>query len=100
MFLSLSKVINGRSDNHKALIASCPSNRLLAESDYNNIERSAEQTWEIAKTIAEIKGWSVEQGWNEDILEVEWGIVRHLEENWKLFEKGKHQIAQKRSPKQ
>lgn len=39
-------------------------------------------------TVAEIKGWHVEDQWDEKIEENKWGAVRKLEENWKAFQRG------------
>lgn len=90
MFLSLSTVINSRSPNHKALIATCAPDRLLVESDYNNVDMCTAQTWEMVKTVAEVKGWRLEDKWVEDSDEAEWGTVKKLEENWFSFKKGDH----------
>ncbi|KAG6873214.1 hypothetical protein C0995_001568 [Termitomyces sp. Mi166 len=89
VFLSLSTIINGRSPNHRALIASCSPDRILAESDFNDIDYCAERTCDMVKIIAEVKGWSLEMEWNEDIGEKEWGTVRKLERNWLAFKTGR-----------
>lgn len=92
IFLSLSKVINSRSPNHKALIAACAPDRILVESDYNTVDRCTEMTWDMVQTVAEVKGWRVEHSWDygEDDGEATWGVVKRLEENWKVFKKGGH----------
>jgi len=91
LFLSLSTVINHKSPNHRALIAACSPHRVLVESDFNDIDMCTERTWDMLQTIAEVKGWTVEDGeWNDDIDEPHWGTVRRLEENWKAFKKGGH----------
>lgn len=43
-------------------------------------------------TIAEVKGWRVEEAWDygENDTEANWGVVKRLEENWKLFKAGGH----------
>lgn len=43
-------------------------------------------------TLAEVKGWRVEEAWDysENDTEANWGVVRRLEENWKLFKAGGH----------
>ncbi|KAH8099826.1 TatD DNase family Scn1 [Cristinia sonorae] len=100
-FLSLSTVINSRSPAHKSLIAACSPSRILAESDYNDIRRCTSQTWDMVKAIADIKRWTVEETWEDTPPENkdEWGVVRRLEENWNVFQKGGHTMARK-LPKQ
>lgn len=39
--------------------------------------------------VAEVKGWQVEDKWDV-IEETEWGVVRRLEDNWKIFKRGCH----------
>jgi len=85
MFLSLSTVINGRSQNHRTLIAACSPDRLLVESDYNDINICTERTWEMIKTVADVRGWSLEKEWTDDLDESNWGTVRKLEKNWFAF---------------
>lgn len=48
-------------------------------------------------TIAEVKGWRVEEVWDysENDAQEDWGVVRRLEENWKLFKAGGHTNASK-----
>ncbi|KAH9951012.1 hypothetical protein B0H21DRAFT_874797 [Amylocystis lapponica] len=76
VFLSLSTVINSRSPAHRTLISSCSSSRILVESDYNDIRYVAAQTWDMLLTVADMKGWKVEDSGEE--------------ENWKAFEQGEH----------
>lgn len=90
VFLSLSKAINGRSPNYKQLIDSASPNRLLVESDYHDVQLSTPNTVSILQTIAEVKGWNVEEEWKETLIESEWGAVRKLEANWKAFVAGNH----------
>lgn len=90
MFLSLSTVINSRSLNHRALIASCSPDRLLVESDYNNVDMCTERTWEMIKIVAEVKGWPLEEVWADDLDKSKWGAVRKLEENWFSFRRNHH----------
>lgn len=55
-----------------------------------------ERTWDMLRTIAEVKGWTVEDGeWNDDVDEPQWGAVRRLEENWKAFKRGNHLLPKK-----
>ncbi|KAI8981135.1 hypothetical protein BD414DRAFT_549232 [Trametes punicea] len=99
VFLSLSTAINARSPAHKALIAACAPDRILVESDLHDVRRAAPYTWHMLRAIAAVKGWHVEDTWedNEDgtaaaaaLPETRWGVVRRLEENWRLFERGGH----------
>lgn len=91
IFLSLSTTINEKSSNHRELIAVCSPNRLLVESDFNDIRGCAERTWEMVKIIADVKGWVVEDEWVEgDIPEEDWGVVRRLERSFQLYKQGQH----------
>jgi len=93
LFLSMSTVINHKNANHRALIAACSPQRILVESDFNDIDMCTERTWDMLRTIAEVKGWAVEDGeWDDDVDEPQWGAVRRLEENWKAFKRGNHVI--------
>lgn len=95
VFMSLSTAINGRSPNHRALIAACSPHRILVESDYHAIEGCTRRTWDMVLTVAEVKGWSVEMTWiDDDIREEEWGVVRHLENNWHEFRLRNHAAPQ------
>ncbi|PSR71090.1 hypothetical protein PHLCEN_2v13059 [Hermanssonia centrifuga] len=91
VFLSLSTVINSRSPAHRGLIAACSPNRILVESDYNDAIHVTGQTWDMLQTIAEVKGWTVEESWVLEQDAAKWGAVRRLEENWKVFQAGRHQ---------
>lgn len=98
VFISLSTAINGRSENHKKLIATVSPERLLVESDLYAMSELAPQTVQMLKTVSEIKGWPIEQEWIDDenqIPENEWGAVRRLEANWKAFVKGGHRQEKK-----
>jgi hypothetical protein len=96
--MSLSTVINGRSPSHalhiKSLVSACPDNRILAESDFGDVNFCAERTWDMVWILADIKGWQVEKDWDDSWAEHSddqeglrnaWGVVRHLEANWKMF---------------
>ncbi|KAJ7597396.1 TatD DNase family Scn1 [Mycena floridula] len=101
VFLSLSTVINSRSANHVALIKCCSANRILVESDYNRVEKCTEMTLTMLQTVAQVKGWKIETEWVDDLPEEEWGAVRRLEENWKIFKRGQHaELRTKRKQKQ
>ncbi|EJD03792.1 TatD DNase family Scn1 [Fomitiporia mediterranea MF3/22] len=89
-FLSLSTVINGRSPNHRKLIDVVSPDRLLVESDIHEIGQCAARTWDMVLTIADVKGWKVEEKWEDEVDESKWGVVRRLEHNFKLFMEGGH----------
>ncbi|VDB87526.1 unnamed protein product [Peniophora sp. CBMAI 1063] len=93
-FLSLARCINGRSQNHLALIRAANPQRLLVESDYPLAKNLAAETWAMVETIAKERGWRLEQTWDyeelEDGMKDNWGVVRRLEANWRRFEKGDH----------
>ena len=102
IFLSLSSIINGRSENHEHLIRHCRADRLLAESDYNDIKFVTSQTWEILETISRIRGWPLETSWESGAPEEQeaWGTVRRLEANFGVFLKGGHKdVPPKRNRK-
>ncbi|KAF5368579.1 hypothetical protein D9758_002183 [Tetrapyrgos nigripes] len=101
VFLSLSTVINSRSSNHRSLISACSPERILVESDFNNVDMCAERTWDMVQTVADVKGWRIETEWAEGLNEADWGVVRRLEANWGRFRAGNHQlVASKRRQKQ
>ncbi|KAF4573260.1 Metallo-dependent Hydrolase/TatD-type [Pleurotus pulmonarius] len=99
IFLSLSTTINEKSPNHRELIAVCSPNRLLVESDFNDIGGCAERTWEMVKIVADVKGWAIEDEWVQGVIpEESWGVVRRLERSFQLFRQGQHTPpAKKRS---
>lgn len=78
-------MINSRSPAYKALISATPADRILVESDYNDPAQLAKQTWQMVLTIAEVKGWSVEKDWTDEVPSEERGVVKRLEENWVAF---------------
>ncbi|KAJ6483894.1 TatD DNase family Scn1 [Mycena vulgaris] len=88
VFLSLSTVINGRSNNLPALIAACSFDRLLIESDFNDIDMCTERCVEMLHIVSRAKGWHVEEEWLDEVAENEWGVVRRLEANWNAFRDG------------
>ncbi len=94
--MSLSTVINLKHPNLRELIAACSEDRILAESDYNDIDFVTSQTWDMVKLIAEIRGWPIETEWlDEDkFQDSEWGVVRRLERNWKVFKNGDHSVRE------
>ncbi|KAK0199014.1 TatD related DNase-domain-containing protein [Armillaria mellea] len=94
VFLSLSTVINGRSPNHISLIQACSPNRILIESDFNDVDMCTQRTWDMLLTVARTKGWPVEEVWVNEIDPAKWGAVRRLEENWRCFRAGDHQATE------
>lgn len=64
------------------------------ESDFNDVRFTAPRTWDMLLTVAEVKSWRVEKSGEEVEADVggheQWGVVRRLEENWMVFEKGGH----------
>lgn len=92
--MSFSTVINLKHNNLRELIATCPDDRILVESDYNDIDFVTSQTWDMIKLIAQVREWPIESEWLDDtkIQDSEWGIVRRLEKNWEVFKHGNHSI--------
>lgn len=50
----------------------------------------------MLQMVAEVKGWMLEDTWEDDVLPEQWGAVRRVEENWRLFEKGDHRPIRKK----
>jgi len=96
VFLSLSATINGRTSGLRALIAAASADRLLIESDWHDITLCTGSTWEILLLIAEVKGWRVEETW-EDKPQSEPGAVRRIEQNWQAFRSGGMGLAVQKS---
>lgn len=88
--MSLSTVINSRHSTHRDLIRACSSERLLVESDYNDVNMCMPKTWDMLQIVAEIKGWTLETDWQDALPEEDWGAVRKLEANWHAFKTGNH----------
>lgn len=44
----------------------------------------------MVRTIAEVRGWNVEERWEDQLDESQWGVVRRLEHNFQVFMKGGH----------
>ncbi|KAJ2931895.1 hypothetical protein H1R20_g5199, partial [Candolleomyces eurysporus] len=101
VFLSVSIVINHKHPNLKKLIATCSPDRILVESDYNDVTRCTPQVLEMIELVSEVKGWVIEEDWVENLDESDWGAVRRLFENWKRFKEGGHPVpvGSKRSRK-
>lgn len=104
-FLSLSTVINYKHANHRALIATCSPDRLLVESDYNDVNMCTLQTWQMINVVANVRGWPIEtdDAWADERHlsqpEEEWGVIRRLERNWIRFKNGRHPPMQTRKQK-
>jgi len=92
VYLSLSTAINGSIPNFTALVIECSPTRLLAESDWPDARDSPARTWDMVCMIAEIRGWPIEDTWEDSIPldEAQWGVTRRLESNWHAFVKGGH----------
>ncbi|KAF7303168.1 TatD DNase family Scn1 [Mycena kentingensis (nom. inval.)] len=80
--MSISTTINAKSRHLRPLIAACAPDRLLIESDYNNIDNSTAQCLEILNIVSEVRGWPIETEWVESETE---GAVHRLEANWEAF---------------
>jgi len=90
VFISLSTVINHKHSNLKRLIAQASHDRLLVESDFNDVEKCTQQVLLILELMAEVKGWNIEENWTEGDNHSEKGAVHRLEDNWKRFQAGNH----------
>lgn len=99
--MSLSTVINQKHSNLRQLIETCSPNRILVESDYNDINMVTSQTWDMVKIIADVRGWPLETEWIDSLEfeEKDWGAVRRLEENWNKFKAGNHPVKPKKRNK-
>lgn len=91
VFLSLSTVINGRSINHEELIKVADPTRLLVESDINQVGQCTNRTWDMLNIVANIRKWPIEEVWDAESNENEWGTVRRIKSNWDSFVRGYHQ---------
>jgi len=89
-------VINHKHANYRELLAACSPDRILVESDYNDIDMITSQTWAIIQVVSDVRGWPIETQWvNESELEEEnWGTIRRLEKNWLRFKAGNHPVKQ------
>ncbi|KAJ3573541.1 hypothetical protein NP233_g2363 [Leucocoprinus birnbaumii] len=88
IFLSPSLTHNGKSEKSRELIAACSANRILVETDHNDIDSCTQRTWDMVKIIAEIKGWDIEADWEETLDQRSPGVVHILEGNWRRFQGG------------
>lgn len=73
IYFSFSTTINGRLERLGELIRAVPDDRLLIESDYNDIRVSEKRLWEILGVVCHAKGWEREQG------------AKQLARNWQRF---------------
>ncbi|KXN88838.1 Cut9-interacting protein scn1 [Leucoagaricus sp. SymC.cos] len=97
IFLSLSKLVNGRSAAYKALIAACADDRILVESDCYDINLCTPLTWDLLKTVAEVKKWDIESAWTDSSDPERWGAVRRIEHSWCRFRDGAHALPSRPS---
>jgi Tat protein secretion system quality control protein TatD with DNase activity len=92
VYMSLSTAINEKSTGFRSLIAICPSDRILAESDTHEVSRCASRTWSMVTSIAEVKEWRIE-GSLKDIEDFEGesaGVIQRLARNWESFRRGRY----------
>lgn len=73
VYFSFSTTINARLDRLEALIEATPDDRLLIESDYNDVRKSEARVWEILGIVCQAKAWTKEKA------------VGVLAANWKAF---------------
>jgi hypothetical protein len=87
VYCSISTAINitGRSDNYAKLIKACPDDRLLIESDFPFLEDCEKRTWDMVQITADLKGWRVEEEWEEGDTGDDLGTVKRLSTNWRKF---------------
>jgi len=91
VYLSLSSIINTRSQSYEGLIEACASDRILVETDFNDAKYCAERTWEMLLVIARVKNWKVEESdeeVNSDIANL--GAIRRIRDNYDAFVQGNH----------
>jgi Tat protein secretion system quality control protein TatD with DNase activity len=91
VFISLSVLVNKRTKTYKELLQCCDANRLLVESDMNQVDQCISLTCEMLREIATVRGWAVETEWVEEPQP--WAqakAVLKLEKNFNLFLKGNH----------
>ncbi|EJU02652.1 Metallo-dependent hydrolase [Dacryopinax primogenitus] len=92
VYLSLSTTINAKNGGVAALIQAAAETRILIESDWHDITLCTGSAWDILRYIAEVKGWRVEDTWEEHV-QGEPGAVRRIEENWNSFKSGGKGLA-------
>lgn len=73
IYFSFSTTINARLNRLEDLIRAVPDDRLLVESDYNDVRGSEARIWEILGVVCEAKGWSEERARSV------------IADNWKRF---------------
>lgn len=76
VYFSFSTTINARLQRLEELIQAVPDDRLLIESDFNDIRKSEMRMWEILRVVCTAKQWTATQA------------PRILQENWKGFSGG------------
>jgi hypothetical protein len=92
VYLSLSTAINGSIPDFIPLVRECAPTRLLVESDWPDARDAPARTWDMARMVAEIHDWPIEDVWEDPppLDEAKWGVIRRLESNWRTFVKGGH----------
>ena len=91
VYLSLSSVINTRSQSYEGLIQACAPNRILVETDFNDAKYCAERTWEMLLIIARVKNWRVEESDEEVNSDSSIpGAIRRIRDNYDAFVQGNH----------
>lgn len=73
VYFSFSTTINARLSRLEELIRSVPDDRLLVESDFNDIRLSSLRVWEILGIVCDAKGWDAKRAADQ------------LQRNWQSF---------------
>lgn len=73
LYFSFSTTINARLDRLHALIQAVPKDRLLVESDYNDVRGQSMKVWEILGVVCEAREWTAKEA------------VEILAANWECF---------------
>lgn len=68
----------------------------MVESDYDDVACLASQTYDMLAIVSDLKGWVIEQSWEDNIPVEQWGAVRKLESNWQRFQQGEHKPIRKK----
>ena len=92
-FLSLSTVINSRSPNHLKLIEAVSDDRILVESDIHEIGQVTSRTCDMIEIVSRVKGWGIEETWEERPDDGEWGAVHKLKRNFERFMSGGRSLS-------
>lgn len=73
IYFSFSTTINAKLDRLEELIRAVPDDRILVESDFNDIRQNERRIWEILGVLCDAKGWDKERG------------AAQLRKNWQGF---------------